>query len=550
MPPPGPEGHDLRRIRVSTFVKFVIPLLTIVGLAVGLSGLWNYRQNKESHRQEVAARLQMVAATLAASITPAEVDALQTPGDDRQPAYGRITKMLREAGSTREIAWVGVLRQDDDHFFMVADLGETGIGYPFFYATPEHQAALKHGEVREVAYTDEFGSYLGFVSPIFNDDGRAIALVEASVQRDLFEMFARREEAKVMAALATAGAAAMLLCMLLTFWLVQRPLRRLRHGVTAVSQGDFDHLIQVRGNDDFDQLADAFNRMASDLQKLYGGLEGLVEARTQSLVASNREVQQTLDQLRSAQELLLQSEKMAAVGQLVSGVAHELNNPLAGVLGYAQLCLARAEDPKLRRSLERICEESDRAARIVRNLLTFSRKSSAEAHYIDVNDVLNQTIALREYDLRVSNVKIIRRLVPRSLYTMADSHQMQQVFLNLINNAAQAIRSKGGRGHILCRTETDANRIRVRIADDGPGIAPEDLGRIFDPFFTTKDVGQGTGLGLSICFGILQQHGGTIRAANRPEGGAEIVVELPVVLGKPEKRPAPAVLATPAKEAG
>jgi len=229
-------------------------------------------------------------------------------------------------------------------------------------------------------------------------------------------------------------------------------------------------------------------------------------------------------------------------------VAHELNNPLAGVMGYSQLCLGKTHDPKLRGYLEKICHESERAARIVRNLLTFSRKTTTEPHLIDINEALRRTVELREYDLRVSDVVVEFDLSPEPLRTMADFHQLQQVFLNLLNNAAHAIRTDRARGRIICRTRRAGNRLRITFADDGPGIAPENLHRIFDPFFTTKEVGQGTGLGLSICFGIVRQHNGIIRAGNRPEGGAEFVIELPVVLGERVGAEAPVAVLPSARQ--
>lgn len=229
-------------------------------------------------------------------------------------------------------------------------------------------------------------------------------------------------------------------------------------------------------------------------------------------------------------EQLVQSEKMAAVGQLVSGVAHELNNPLAGVMGYSQLLLMNnGLDSKTQSYLNKISKESDRAKNIVNNLLTFARKHKPEKKYLDINTILDQTIELRAYDLKVSNIQVLKDFESDLPKTMADFNQLQQVFLNIMNNAHQAIQESKGKGEIRIRTEKAGEMIRIILEDTGPGIPEENLNKIFEPFFTTKDVGRGTGLGLSISYGIIQQHGGKIYARSILGQGATFVIELPVL---------------------
>ena len=229
-------------------------------------------------------------------------------------------------------------------------------------------------------------------------------------------------------------------------------------------------------------------------------------------------------------EQLVQSEKMAAVGQLVSGVAHELNNPLAGIMGYSQLLLMNnGLDSKTQSYLNKISKESDRAKNIVNNLLTFARKHKPEKKYLDINTILDQTIELRAYDLKVSNIQVLKNFESQLPKTMADFNQLQQVFLNIMNNAHQAIQESKGKGEIRIRTEKAGEMIRIILEDNGPGIPEENLNKIFEPFFTTKDVGRGTGLGLSISYGIIQQHGGKIYARSILGQEATFVIELPVL---------------------
>jgi two-component system NtrC family sensor kinase len=225
---------------------------------------------------------------------------------------------------------------------------------------------------------------------------------------------------------------------------------------------------------------------------------------------------------------LVQSEKMSAVGQLVSGVAHDLNNPLTSIVGYAQLLKARNAEPRMRRGLEVIGDEAMRASKIVQNLLTFARKHSPEKQHLGLNGIIQKTLELKSYDFRVKCIEIATDLQPDLPYTMLDFHQIQQVMINLLTNAEQAI--AGGRpgGMIRISTRRVDPSIVVTLEDDGPGLPAGAETRVFDPFFTTKPAGVGTGLGLSICHGIIAEHGGSIQAENRAEGGARIVIELPI----------------------
>jgi two-component system NtrC family sensor kinase len=230
------------------------------------------------------------------------------------------------------------------------------------------------------------------------------------------------------------------------------------------------------------------------------------------------------------QEQLIQSEKMSAIGQLVSGVAHELNNPLAGISAFAQLLLAEKRfPPDQRTAAETIYSEARRASRIVQNLLTFARQHKAEKVQTSINQVLDDTLELRGYELRVRGIDVRREYDESLPDTMADAHQLQQVFLNLITNAEQAMEQRDGHHHRLTvRTRRNADTIRIEVEDTGAGIPANLVERIFNPFFTTKPTGSGTGLGLSISLGIVREHEGRIWAENPPSGGARFIVEIPI----------------------
>ncbi|MGA2286372.1 MAG: ATP-binding protein [Dehalococcoidia bacterium] len=241
------------------------------------------------------------------------------------------------------------------------------------------------------------------------------------------------------------------------------------------------------------------------------------------------------------QERLLQSEKMASVGQLVSGVAHELNNPLTGVTGFAQLLLNRNLDEQTRRDVETIYSEAERAAKIVQNLLSFARRRKAQKGLVNLNTLLERVLELRSYDLRVKNIDLDLDLDPHLPMTMSDPDQIQQVFFNIITNAEHAMLSAHGKGKLKIRTRAEKGYVLLSFMDDGIGIPAENVRRVFDPFFTTKEGGQGTGLGLTISYGIVDDHSGRIRVESRPNRGATFVVELPIVEGPelpaPESEP-------------
>ena len=252
--------------------------------------------------------------------------------------------------------------------------------------------------------------------------------------------------------------------------------------------------------------------------------------RIEALMRDVTERKRLEDQARDLYHQLLQAEKLAALGQTISGVAHELNNPLATILTWAERLSQRPVDEQTRRGLDTILGESERAAKIVRNLLTFARKRHTTRAMVDLNQVVRETLALRRYEQRLSNISILEALASGLPGVFADPHQIQQVMLNLIINAEQAMLGASGRGTLIIRTWHDPQKdaVILEVHDDGPGV-PEDVQpRIFDPFFTTKDVGKGTGLGLTVAYAIVQEHNGRITVASGPSGGASFYVELPV----------------------
>jgi two-component system, NtrC family, sensor kinase len=281
------------------------------------------------------------------------------------------------------------------------------------------------------------------------------------------------------------------------------------------------------------------------------GEENLLVAISRQLATTIEKVRlyeetcKAYEDLRRTQEQLLQSEKMSAVGQLIAGVAHELNNPLTAILGYAQLLESEGLNERAQEYVGKMFKQAQRTHRVVQNLLSFARQRKPERAEVDIRKVLEETLTLRDYDLKVNNIGVEKDLGPEPAMVVADPHQIEQVFLNIINNAVDAVLETGRSGKLRIRVYCQNGDVCTQFADDGPGI--KDPKRIFDPFYTTKNVGKGTGLGLSICYGIVKEHGGDIIAHNAPEGGAVIEVRLPLAVTA-DTAPEAAPVAAPRRE--
>ncbi len=333
--------------------------------------------------------------------------------------------------------------------------------------------------------------------------------------------------------IASAGVGLLLLCTAIGLGLVKiigGPLRDLVSATRRVAAGDLSVRVSPSSADEIGELGEAFNRMAADLE--IARAEVLAErAELERRVASRTA------ELERAQETLVHSEKMSALGQLIAGVAHELNNPLTVVLGYAGLILEQTKDPELRRKLELMSGEAERSRKLVRNLLAFARKQKPERAEIQVNEVVATTVGLREYPSgeHISLETDLERDLPPIL---GDFHQLQQVVLNLLVNAEQAIKDSRKGRRIKVSTRLKEGKIQIAVEDDGPGIRAANRGRIFEPFFTTKEVGRGTGLGLSICYGIIAEHAGAIEVDSEEGRFTRFTITLPV-LDRPaaESRP-------------
>jgi two-component system NtrC family sensor kinase len=234
------------------------------------------------------------------------------------------------------------------------------------------------------------------------------------------------------------------------------------------------------------------------------------------------------ERMKMEQQLML-TDRLASIGQLAAGIAHELNNPLTSVIGFSDLLLERDLPADVKGDLETVNQEARRATNIVKGLLAFAREQRIEKALEDINSIIQGVLQLRFYEQRVSNIEVATRFDPDLPEVMGNGAQLQQVFINIIINAEQAMLETHDRGKLTIVTEQVGDMVRASITDDGPGISPDNMKKLFHPFFTTRGVGKGTGLGLSICHGIVTEHGGKIYAQSELGKGATFAVELPIV---------------------
>jgi signal transduction histidine kinase len=322
---------------------------------------------------------------------------------------------------------------------------------------------------------------------------------------------------------------------------VIKPITKLAEATDQISRGDFSTVVNIDRNDEIGRLAETFNRMTSTLKQSREEIEQYNRTLEEKIIERTQ-------QLEEAQSQLIQSEKMSAIGQLAAGVAHELNNPLGGILGYAQFTLEKLRKNAPEKTSVKEIEsyiryvtdielQARRCKTIVQNLLRFSRSSrTVEFEDVNVNQALEQTLSFVEHQLRISQIELKVQLATELPTIQGNTGQLQQVFTNLIINAMHA--SPQGSTITLTTRYCPAlgqfgGTVEVSVADAGHGIARENLKKIFEPFFTTKEVGKGTGLGLSVSYGIVKEHGGEITVESEAGSGSTFTVIIPVQKAEP-----------------
>ena len=311
---------------------------------------------------------------------------------------------------------------------------------------------------------------------------------------------------------------------LILYNFVMKPLSYLVEGMKRLSAGDMDYRINIDSHDEIGHLARSFNAMSDELKEYKEKMENW----TKSL---EKEVEKKTTEIYKAQEHLINTEKLASLGRMAAGVAHEINSPLTGIVTFAHLMIKRtpAENTQDIEDLETIIDQAERCSKIIKGLLGFSRKSASEKSMVNLNTLISNTLAMVRHQSRFYNILFDLQLDSSLPEVNIDPNQIQQVFLNLLINAADAMEKKGKVTLATRLIENNAAKfVEFEITDTGPGIPQDILDKIFEPFFTTKPAGKGTGLGLAVSYGIIKKHEGTIFAKNAPGSGASFYIHLPV----------------------
>jgi two-component system NtrC family sensor kinase len=314
---------------------------------------------------------------------------------------------------------------------------------------------------------------------------------------------------------------------IILYKIVSKPVNELVQGMEKVAAGDMDKPVQIRSTDEIGKLSRTFNAMIRDLK----GARDQREKWTHTLEA---EIAKKTEEIKNTHANLVQTEKLASLGRMAAGVAHEINNPLTGVVTFAHLLKQRVPaDSTESEDLDVIIEQSERCAKIIKNLLTFARATPSEKGKVSINDVMNRTIFMVKNQEKFHHIKFHAELDESQLVVDGDASQFQQIFLNMFINAADAM---GGRGDITAKTkkimENDEPYVEIEFTDQGCGIKEEDMPKLFEPFFTTKPVGKGTGLGLSVSHGIVKHLGGHLKVKSTVGKGTSFFVRLPLTTEK------------------
>ncbi len=378
-------------------------------------------------------------------------------------------------------------------------------------------------------YQIEKQSLLGLINPIYNEPScypchsktlNVLGVLDTTISLEGFE----KERAQIYNRMIVSGIISVvilsfMLSLLLTRF-VNRPIGKLLAATKIAALGNLDQTVRVRSHDELGELSDSFNNMILELKRSRDAIEGWTQTLEHRVRERTQELQQVQDQL-------IRAGKMAALGELAAGVAHEINNPLTGVLTFSSLMLKKVdENHPWKKDLDNIVQQTTRCRNIVRGLLDFARQRKPDKKEWDIDTLLDKTVTLVEKQARFQNIEMVREFKTGIPLLFIDADQIQQVFMNILLNAADAMAGNGGT--LTIQTDLRDKMAVVSFTDTGCGMSKEHLSRLFAPFFTTKETGKGTGLGLAISYGIIQSHNGDIEVNSEVGKGSTFRIKLPI----------------------
>jgi two-component system, NtrC family, sensor kinase len=555
LPDPEPEQAWKRRGR-SLSVKLIALIFSAMVVIFALLGYANIRL----HRQ------QLEAATLTSAERVSDVIKRSTSyymlRNDREALYRTINTMADQPGivKIRIFDKEGRIEYSSDPSEVNRSVNKSGEACYACHAQAQPLAKLNRPDRFRIYRANGSGRVLGIINPIENEPACSNAACHAhpASQHILGVLDTDLSLAKADAGLAEATrlmliyiVLALIVISVLTgvfvLRLVHRPVRMLKHGTEELARGDLGYQITVDSTDELGDLANSFNVMSLQLRAAHEEITSW--ART-----LETRVEEKTNELKRAHEHVVQVEKMASIGKMAAVVAHEINNPLSGILTYAKLLkrwIQKVEGDEqkrteIRESLDLVESESKRCGDLVKNLLMFSRAAPMNLEWADVNQVVDRCIRLVQHQLDLGNVQLQVETTPGLPMLHCDPAQVEQVLLALVMNAIDAM-PRGGNLLVRTRSLPQSRQIEIQVRDDGVGIPPDLLPRLFEPFLTTKETGKGVGLGLAISKTIVERHGGVIEVESQPGRGTTFYIFLPVDAVSGQATP---IEAGAAKEAG
>ncbi len=508
-----------RSLKAKILVSVILVVMVIEGVFVYL----NIRSLSSQMIEKTEEEAFNLSETIRLSIRNAMIK-------DRRDEYQRI---IEDVAQRRGIAEVRIFNKSGE---ITASSDQTKVGTVVdkkaeacYGCHREDEAkVLLPSDSKTRIYHTEKQRLLGLINPIYNEPScypchprgtNVLGVLDTLISLEGFE----KEKAQIYNRMVVSGViSVVILSFLLSLLLsrfVNKPIDRLLTAIKKAAEGNLDQTVAIRSRDELGELSDSFNNMILELKRS----RDAIEEWTQTL---EKRVQERTQELERVQDQLVHAGKMAALGELAAGVAHEINNPLTGVLTFSSLMLKKAdENHPWRKDLETIVQQTSRCRNIVKGLLDFARQRKPDKKKWDIHTLIERTLTLVEKQAPFQNITILKEFGPQIPLLFIDGDQVEQVFMNILLNAADAM-TEGGT--LTIKTGWRDGTAEVVFKDTGPGISREHLPRLFDPFFTTKQTGKGTGLGLAISYGIVQSHGGNIQVESEIGKGATFRVTLPV----------------------
>jgi two-component system, NtrC family, sensor kinase len=502
-------------------------LLSVIIVVVVVEGIFLYL-NIKSLSQQMIEKTEEEAFNLSETIRLSIRNAMIK---DRRDEYQRI---IEDVAQRKGIAEVRIFNKQGE---ITVSSDSAKVGTVVDKQAEACYGCHREGETRVLLpsgsktriYQIERQRLLGLINPIYNEPScypchprttNVLGVLDTMISLEGLE----REKAEIYNRMIISGVVSVvLLTFLLSLFLtrfVNRPIDRLLSATKKASQGNLDQTVSIGSHDELGELSDSFNNMISELKRSRDAIEEWTQTLEQRVHQRTQELQQVHDQL-------VRAGKMAALGELAAGVAHEINNPLTGILTFSSLMLKKVDDNHpWKKDLETIVQQTTRCRNIVKGLLDFARQRKPDKKEWDIHTLIERTLTLVEKQAPFQNIRIVKDFKAEIPMLFIDGDQVQQVFMNILLNAADAIAGNGGT--LTIKTDLKDGIAEVSFSDTGCGIAKDHLSKLFDPFFTTKQTGKGTGLGLAISYGIIQSHGGDISVESEIGKGSTFRIKLPI----------------------